>query len=74
VIASAGQRIIEHGDRFGKLTALKRVESKRSGETWRCGCVCGFSGLKVRAPDLHSGKVTSCLKCRTDSYSIHKEK
>lgn len=61
-------RIIEHGDRFGKLTALRQVKTSR-GSAWRCGCACGFSDVIVRAAQLHRGRVTSCLKCRKSDTS-----
>ncbi len=60
---------LEHGERFGKLTVLKRATNAkgRGGHVgnarYRCGCECGYSGLIVRGTDLRSGKVWACVKC-----------
>jgi hypothetical protein len=53
---------LEHGEKYGKLTVLGKVKTK-NGVRWRCGCVCGYSGMLVRTNDLLKGRVTSCLKC-----------
>ena len=55
----------QHGDRFGRLTVLGVVPSKKRENRYRCGCTCGFSNVLVRAIHLNSGRVTACLKCRT---------
>lgn len=54
---------LHHGERFGKLTVLKKVMTKR-GARYRVGCTCGYSGMLLRAADLMKGRVTSCLKCQ----------
>jgi hypothetical protein len=54
---------IEHGERFGKLTVLRRLETKR-GIRYRCGCVCGYQRVMVRAAQLMKGSVSACLKCQ----------
>ena len=48
------------GQRFGRLTALERLD-ERSGRSylWRCRCDCGRE-TKVRASALTSGNTTSC--------------
>lgn len=51
--------ILEHGERYGKLTVLE----KRPNGKYRCGCTCGFSMVKARAKALTSGRVTSCRRC-----------
>jgi hypothetical protein len=59
---------LEHGERYGKLTVLRKHSTKRKGSIlWRCGCVCGYSGVLVRTNDLLKGRVTSCLKCSQHS-------
>lgn len=46
--------------RFGKLTALRRVENDKNGKPrWMCQCDCG--GTKaVAAQDLKNGRTRSC--------------
>lgn len=53
---------LEHGERYGKLTVLKKIKTKR-GIRYRCGCTCGNSDTIVRAAQLMKGSVTACLKC-----------
>ncbi len=61
---------IEHGAVFGKLTVLRKATNTRGDGSnvgnarFRCGCVCGYSGLIVRGTDLRSGKVWACVKCK----------
>ena len=57
--------IPEPGDRYGKLTVLEPVKTEKHGTKYRVGCVCGYSGMLVRAGALNSGRVTACRKCRT---------
>lgn len=54
------------GKRFGRLTALERLEEK-SGTNflWRCRCDCGKE-IKVRGSALTSGNTISCGCARTD--------
>lgn len=56
---------LEHGEVFGKLTVLRKLESKERGPRYVCGCVCGFQNVRASAKQLMRGKVKSCLKCRT---------
>lgn len=47
------------GRRFGKLTATKRLGSKRKRILWLCRCDCGGSA-EVLSSRLLNGAVTSC--------------
>ena len=55
------------GQRFGRLTALERLDEK-SGKSylWRCRCDCGRE-LKVRATALTTGNTTICGCARTEA-------
>ena len=57
---------LQHGERYGKLTVLRKVKTSR-GWQYRVGCVCGFTGTILRASQLMKGKVTACLKCSSAS-------
>lgn len=45
--------------RFGKLIAIKKVESKNNHTYWECQCDCGNTCI-VRTNSLRSGHTTSC--------------
>ena len=47
------------GRRFGKLTAIQRVENKHNRTCWLCQCDCG-NQCEVTAHMLKSGRVRSC--------------
>lgn len=48
------------GQKFGRLTVLKRTENSKSGQTrWLCRCDCGEI-VKVHRPHLISGHTKSC--------------
>lgn len=48
------------GQRFGRLTALERLDEKnRSSYMWRCRCDCGKE-VKVRVDALTTGNTISC--------------
>ncbi len=53
---------LEYGERFGLLTVLRK-EKTTQGTKYRVGCVCGFSGMLVRANALMRGRVKACRKC-----------
>lgn len=55
---------IEHGERFGRLTVLRKITSKKRGPRYVCGCICGFSGFITTANELMRGRATACLKCK----------
>lgn len=54
---------LQHGERFGKLTVLRRVKKNRSGQRYKCGCVCGSKDTVASATALMKGRVTSCRAC-----------
>ena len=53
------------GQKFGKLTALERVQNSGRDVMWRCRCECGTEVIVSRA-NLRAGTKTSCgaLGCR----------
>lgn len=54
---------LEHGERYGRLTVLERVESKRAGvNKYLCGCECG-KRVTVRRSKLMKGRVKDCGEC-----------
>lgn len=57
---------LEHGERYGKLTVLGRVDTDK-GPKYRVGCQCGYSGMLVRKNALMRGRVKSCVKCRANT-------
>ena len=55
---------LEHGERYGKLTVLEQVITKKGRTRYRVGCECGYSGMLCGVNQLMKGKVKSCVKCR----------
>lgn len=52
--------IDETGNKYGKLTVIKRAENDAyGGARWQCLCECG-NITTVRAQDLKRGKTKSC--------------
>ena len=47
------------GNRYGQLTALRRVKSDSRYATWECRCDCG-NLIYVESRRLQSGKILSC--------------
>ena len=47
------------GNRYGQLTALKRVKGDSRYATWECRCDCG-NLIYVESRRLQSGKILSC--------------
>ena len=47
------------GQRFGRLTVMKRVGTADRKAIWRCHCDCGKK-TNVRSSDLKSGNTKSC--------------
>lgn len=47
------------GQRFGRLTVLKRVENIGRQTAWLCQCECGSTKI-VTGSNLHGGKARSC--------------
>ncbi len=59
------------GRRFGKLTAIRRMESKNNRTRWLCQCDCGNQRIAT-AHDLKCGHVKSCGCHRT--YKLQQRK
>lgn len=47
------------GRRFGRLTVIKRAETKSQPPRWICKCECGEI-LEVSGPHLRAGQTKSC--------------
>lgn len=64
------------GQRFGRLVAEERVESKRRGKykiaVWKCRCDCGNT-IEYARVDLASGRVVSC-GCRKIKHGGARER
>ena len=56
------------GKRFGKLVAVKRVESKNKRSMWLCDCDCGRNSI-VAYGHLSSGHTKSCGKCKYEDLT-----
>ena len=50
------------GQRFGRLTAIRQVESIKGKTCWLCKCDCGRE-KEIRTFYLRSGRVRSCGCC-----------
>lgn len=62
------------GQKFGRLTAIERIENNKSGETlWLCKCICGKEST-VAAGRLRSGKTRSCGCLKLDNPMLQKGK
>lgn len=51
---------LEHGDRFGKLTVLARVQTSH-GPKYRVGCECG---MRLLMKETALKKRKACVRCR----------
>ena len=58
--------INEVGNRYGKLTVIKRAPNFRKLTMWLCRCDCGAE-IVTRASRLRRGRSTQCPKCALDS-------
>jgi hypothetical protein len=56
------------GQKFGRLTVLRREGSQGKGATWLCLCDCGTEHV-VRRSDLTSGNTKSCGCLRREQAS-----
>lgn len=68
-----GRKIIDlTGQKFGRLTVIKRVENKDGYSVWLCRCDCG-NERKIKGDNLRSGSTKSCgcLKAEGKSHVIH---
>ena len=62
------------GQRFGKLTVIKRVENSKCNRTqWLCKCDCGNTTM-VLSCNLKSGKVSSCGCLHREKLKFSKSK
>lgn len=52
---------LQHGERFGRLTVLRKVKAGR-GFRYSCGCDCG-KRCAPNATQLMKGRVKECWKC-----------
>lgn len=58
------------GELYGRLTAIKWVDSDERGQTkWSCQCICG-NQVTVRGNDLQSGATKSCGCLQKEKTSI----
>ena len=57
------------GQRYGRLTVLKRAENRGHATCWFCRCDCGTVKV-IRAADLRSGKTVSCQCTKGRSNAI----
>ncbi len=57
------------GQKFGKLTVLKRSETKNKRTMWLCECDCG-NRCNVRSDKLRSNKTMSCGCAQRENASI----
>ena len=61
------------GKKFGRLTAIERVENSRNGASrWRCMCDCGKESI-VRGSFLSSGHTTSCGCFYEEKIILHRK-
>ena len=60
------------GRRFGRLTVIRRAETKNYRTRWVCRCDCGQEKT-VTSRDLKSGKVKSCGCLRRDVSGKNKK-
>lgn len=61
------------GDKYGKLTVIKRAPSAASGHKyWLCQCECG-KRKAVAATALRTGDTRSCGQCRVNLPAEHHE-
>ncbi len=68
-VAQADKRALDiTGQRFGKLTAVRCVGSKRNSRIWECKCDCGQTTF-VSAAMLSYGNTRSCGCMRAHSYN-----
>lgn len=61
------------GQRFGKLLAIKKVNSKNGKTYWLCQCDCG-EYKEIQTCHLTSGVTQSCGKCKENPLFQHQEK
>ena len=52
--------------KFGKLTAIQKTESRNGKTYWLCKCECG-NEKEVQTSHLRNGSIQSCGKCKKSS-------
>lgn len=57
------------GQKFGKLTVIKRAENIKNRTRWECICECGRKVI-IDSSHLRAGNTKSCGQCR-DLYKNH---
>ena len=69
------KHVVDFGQRFGKLTALKLVyigalaaPPPKGVYVWGCECDCGGE-LFARSDDLAAGRVKACNQCSEEKYA-----
>lgn len=63
------------GQKFGKLTVLKRVENDKHGKTqWLCQCDCGSEPKIINGAALRRGLTTSCGCNKLEKLAIYNAK
>lgn len=55
------------GQKFGRLTVIKRIESQNSNARWLCKCECG-NEMTALGTTLRNGRSTSCGCFRADYW------
>ena len=50
---------LDHGERYGKLTVLRKTPSGK----YICVCICGTPRTKASAKQLMRGEVKECRRC-----------
>ncbi|MBD8005846.1 hypothetical protein [Bacillus norwichensis] len=61
------------GNKFGRLTAIKRIGTKRGSALWLCECECGNTA-EVNTSRLNSGNTKSCGCIHTEQLAKRNRK
>ena len=66
-----GRKFIDlTGQKFGKLTVIKRVENDKHGQVmWLCECDCGCNSV-VMGYNLKREHTKSCGKCSNNTWEF----
>jgi len=60
------------GNKYGKLTVVKRVENRNDKIFWLCECECG-NKKEVCGGHLRSAHTTSCGKCSANTWKVKED-
>ena len=55
--------------KFGKLTAIQKSESRGGKTYWLCKCECG-NEKEVQTSHLRNGSIQSCGKCQHKTHKV----